>query len=170
MQNSTAEYYIKLLNMTSHPEGGYYKEFYRSQKLIEPGNSVLKGYKGERNLATSIYFLLNGDQISAFHRLKSDELWYFHAGSPVMIYLIDKRGRLTPLKLGLNIEADEMPQVLLPKGVWFAAEVYNKESFSLFGCVVAPGFDFRDFELAEKSRLTEMFPQHETLISRMCVR
>lgn len=167
MNKNSAAYYIKHLNMTSHPEGGYYREVYRSGNVIQADKVLPGGYEGERNLATSICFLLEGYQFSAFHRLKSDELWYFHTGSPVQIYTINEEGELTKYLLGVDVVNGESPQVLLKQGVWFAAENVNPESFSLFGCTVAPGFDFRDFELAEREVLRKRYPQHDGIISRL---
>lgn len=156
--------YIKQLGLTKHPEGGYFKEVYRSGELILPQH-LPNRYKSSRNFSTSIYFLLEGKQYSAFHLLQSDELWHFYDGCPVLIYIIDKKGILELQKLGK--EKDCSFQISIKKNSWFAAELSNKKSFSLFGCTVAPGFDFDDFKLGKRERLNEKFPQHKTLIERL---
>jgi predicted cupin superfamily sugar epimerase len=89
--NNKAKKYIQKLQLKSHPEGGYYKEIYRAGELILPDH-LPKRYKESRAFSTSIYFLLEGNQFSSFHRLKSDELWHFYDGSTLIIYTIDEKG------------------------------------------------------------------------------
>jgi predicted cupin superfamily sugar epimerase len=159
--NQKAKYYIQKLHLNKHPEGGYYREIYRSGEMISI-DAPKKNLK--RNVSTSIYFLLEGLQISKFHRLNSDELWHFYDGSSVKIYVIDERGRLTEIILGKKIENGEVFQTVIKKNNWFAAEVINKRSFALIGCTVSPGFDFSDFELASRDYLLEKYPKHKELI------
>lgn len=164
MIDSKAKAYIKKLGLKKHPEGGYYREVYRSGEKILSGH--LPGrYKSNRNFSTSIYFLLEGKQFSAFHLLQSDELWHFYDGSDVIIYVMDKKGRLSIKKLGKAKGAQF--QIVIEKHSWFAAELKDKKSFSLFGCTVSPGFDFEDFELAEREALCRKFPEHKSLITRL---
>ncbi|WP_144510711.1 cupin domain-containing protein [Bacillus sp. FJAT-22090] len=151
-----ANYYIQHLELEPHPEGGYYKSTFASADSI-----------GERQLYTSIYFLIEVGNISHFHRLKSDELWYFHGGSSLVVSVIDEAGNFTEHKLGLNIENGEIPQVLVPKNSIFGSSVVENGSFSLVGCMVAPGFDFEDFELFTQEELLGKYPQHEQIIRRM---
>ena len=158
-----AKYYIQKLQLEKHPEGGYFKEIYRSGEMFFI-DAPQKNTK--RNVSTSIYFLLEGTQISKFHRLKSDELWHFYDGSAVKVYLIDETGKLTELRLGKKNESGELFQAVIKKNIWFAAEVVNKKSFALIGCTVSPGFDFSDFELAKRNYLTLHFPSHKDLILR----
>lgn len=155
----TADYWIRKLQLQEHPEGGYYSEVYRNSKKI---NFV----SGARNFATSIYFLLKGDQISHFHQLFSDELWYFHAGSEVTVHKLFN-GKYEQNKLGLDNESD--PQIIIKAGTIFAAEVMDKSSFSLMGCMVNPGFDFDDFRLIKKKELINKYPNHEILINRFTI-
>lgn len=162
-----AEYWIKKLDLLPHPEGGYYKETYRSAELISAKNLPSRYHK-DHCFCTAIYFLLNGHQYSAFHRIKSDELWHFHTGSPLRIYSIDKDGMLFEIKLGPHLERGEIFQAHLRQGCWFAAEVIDKEYYSLVSCTVAPGFEFDDFELANATELIAQFPRHKKLISRLC--
>lgn len=163
--NKKTEYWINILNLMKHPEGGYFKEIYRAEELIN-NKSLPERYKGERNFSTSIYFLLDGNDKSHFHKLISDEIWHFYDGTTVLVYIIFPDGRLENKKLGNNFEEGEEFQVVIPKGTWFGAEVKDKNSFSLFGCTVAPGFDFSDFELAERENLISLYPEHKELIEK----
>jgi len=164
MQNS--EYYIKSLGLEKHPEGGWFKEVYRSEEEIA-GEHLPERFSGERHHSTSIYFLLSSDTFSAFHRIKSDELWHFYDGSAVTIYMIDNDGNYSEITLGRNIENGEVLQCAIPHGVWFGAKVSEPDSFCLVGCTVAPGFHFDDFELGEREKLLEMFPQHTKIINEL---
>jgi len=159
-----AKQYIKQLDLKKHPEGGYFKEVYRSGEIILPEH-LPNRYKKFRNFSTSIYFLLEGKQFSSFHRLQSDELWHFYDGSSVIVYIIDKKGNLSVKKLGKGKDCNFQLTILM--GNWFAAEVENKKSFSLFGCTVSPGFEFNDFEPGKRNSLIKDFPQHGTLVKRL---
>lgn len=162
--NEKARYYIDKLELKKHPEGGYYREIYRSAEMfsIDPPKKNLK-----RNVSTSIYFLLDGSQVSKFHRLKSDELWHFYDGSSIKIYVIDESGKLDEITLGRKTEDGEVFQTVIKKNNWFASEVINKKSFALIGCTVSPGFDFSDFELADVEYLLKNFPDHKRLIQKL---
>jgi len=160
--NKSADYYIEKLNLQKHPEGGYFKEIYRSEEIIK-SNALPTYFDGERNISTSIYFLLKSDDFSSFHRIKSDEIWHFYKGSPLTIFLI-LNGEIKKLLLGNNFENGESFQQIVPKNSWFAASVNNPNSFSLIGCTVAPGFDFNDFELATRKELFVSYPSlHEKI-------
>ncbi|WP_442598696.1 cupin domain-containing protein [Neobacillus sp. D3-1R] len=159
MIEKNAQYWITNLGLLPHPEGGYYKSTYAS-------DAVIPGIK-ERKLFTSIYFLLGSNDISHFHRLKSDELWYFHGGSSLTVHVIDESGEYKEMKLGLNFEKGEVPQVLVPKNTIFGSSVHEEDTFSLVGCMVSPGFDFEDFELFDQEELLELYPQHEKIIRKM---
>jgi predicted cupin superfamily sugar epimerase len=126
--HTQARIYIKKLRLKKHPEGGYYREVYRSGEKILPAH-LPKRYKSSRNFSTSIYFLLEGKQFSAFHLLQSDELWHFYDGSDLKIYIINPKGELTIKKLGRSDDAEF--QIAIEKHCWFAAEVDNKKLFSL---------------------------------------
>jgi len=163
--NLEAKKIINQLNLQPHPEGGYFKEVYRADEIIKNSN-LPERYSGDRNFSTSIYFLLEGNQISKFHRLKSDEIWFFHSGSSITIHFIDEFGNYSKQILGSNL-IDEKFQITIHKGNWFAAELNDKSLFSLISCVVSPGFDFSDFELAEKEKLIKQFPQHKEIILKL---
>jgi len=159
-----AKQYIKQLQLKKHPEGGYFREVYRSDELILPEHLPAR-YKSSRNFSTSIYFLLEGKQFSAFHLLQSDELWHFYDGCPVIIYIINQGGELTIKKLGKKKDCEL--QIAIEKQNWFAAEIEDKKSFAIFGCTVSPGFDFKDFQLGSRNQLIERFPQHKQLIHKL---
>jgi len=159
-----AKQYIKQLQLKKHPEGGYFKEVYRSVELILPEH-LPKRYKSTRNFSTSIYFLLEGKQFTSFHILKSDELWHFYDGSAVLLYNINQKGEISVKKLGRDQDCEL--QLTIEKENWFAAEIEDKKSFALFGCTVSPGFEFDDFELGNSDDLIKKFPQHSALIKRL---
>ena len=161
--NAKAKYYIDKLKLIPHPEGGYYKEIYRSGEFISI-EGLPKRYKSKRVFSTSIYFLLEGKQISRFHRLKSDEVWHFYDGNPVVLYILNNN--IEKIILGKNIVDGNTFQYTIRKNNWFAAEVIKKDSFALLGCSVSPGFDFNDFELAEKKYLQKKYPDYEEVINR----
>jgi len=159
-----AEDWINILQMFPHPEGGFYKETYRSNENISQ-DKLPKRYDGQRPFGTSIYFLLTAKDCSHFHRLRSDEIWHYHQGGVVKIHMITSSGELITQVLGTAIELGQQLQVVIPRGTWFAAEVVEGE-FILVGCTVAPGFAFEDFELADRHWLSSAYPQHQTLIER----
>lgn len=161
-----SKYYISKLQMNPHPEGGYYKEIYRSGEIYQA--EFLPGeFKSNRNLSTSIYFLLDGNQVSTFHRLKSDEIWHYYDGCGVKIHIIEEDGILSEIFLGNNLDNGEMFQVIIKSNNWFAAELVERNSFSLIGCTVSPGFDFEDFELGDRNKLLKQFPQHKEIIKKL---
>lgn len=146
-----AKKYIEKLNLEPHPEGGYFKQVY--------GNG-----NGETKAISTIYYMLTDANFSAFHRLHGmTEIWYFHAGEPLNIYVIDKQGELTVHHLYANGEM----QVVIEPEQWFAAEIPTRKGFCLVGCAVAPAFTFNNFELANRQQLTADYPQHADLISRL---
>jgi uncharacterized protein len=159
------EYWIKRLQLEPHPEGGHFRQTYRGD-LVLPKN-CLPGFSGARAVSTAIYFLLEGDNFSAFHRLRSDEMWHFYAGESLVVHAIAEEGTYSKILVGANIEAGEEFQAVVKAGCWFAAEVRDKKSWALVGCTVSPGFDFADFELAKREELVRLYPQHRALIERL---
>ncbi|HVZ26345.1 MAG TPA: cupin domain-containing protein [Sediminibacterium sp.] len=157
--------WIRQYQLLPHPEGGYYRETYRAKLTVE-ANALPPGFDGKRQLSTAIYFLLEAGNFSAFHRIKSDECWHFYAGDPLYVHVLDTAGQYCLLKLGRV--GEEQFQAIVPAGCWFAAEMAPGGKYALVGCTVSPGFDFADFELASASALSEMFPQHQQLIGRLC--
>jgi uncharacterized protein len=162
-----AEYFIEKLGMHQHPEGGWFKETYRSNETIS-SKHLPHRFGGDRSFCTGIYFLLKGNEFSSFHRIKSDEMWHFYYGGPLNVYVITESGESEIIHLGNNVEAGEVFQAVVKAGCWFASHPVDENSFSLVGCTVAPGFDFADFELAKGEELIKQFPQHATLIKRFC--
>ncbi len=159
-----ARHWITHLGLSPHPEGGHYREIYRSNECI-PRSALPERYDGNREYATSIYYLLESGETSRIHRLKSDEILVFHDGSPMEVVMIDGDGVLSRLLLGVRFERGEVPQAVIPAGVWFGARVVEERSFSLIGCVVAPGFVYTDFEMPGKEELMELFPEHGEIIA-----
>lgn len=168
MIEKNADYYIEKLGLTSHIEGGAFKETYRSDLKIAH-KYLPPAFKGKRNVSTAIYFLLKEGQFSAMHRIASDELWHFYAGSTLNIYELDAQGQLHIHKLGSDLEAGESFQIVIKAGSWFGSRCEVPGSFSLVACTVAPGFDFEDFELADKNTFINQFPEHKDIWEQMCL-
>lgn len=160
------EYWINRLELKKHPEGGYFSEIYRSNTSVSPRN-LNWDCEEERASATSIYFLLISGEVSKLHRLKSDEIWYYHAGSSLTITVITPQGSLSRHILGLNLDEKEQPQVIIPAGSIFGASVNESGSYSLVSCMVTPGFDFRDFELLSKEQLIKEYPEYQKIIEEL---
>ncbi len=152
---------MQKLGLQKHPEGGYYRETYRSAELI-PHQGLPTRFGGARALSTAIYFLLPSNEISALHRIKSDEVWHFYTGSQLTIHVINEKGAYTQIKLG-----DDCFQAVVRAGWWFGATVDEPQSYALVGCTVAPGFDFADFEMAKRADLLAHYPRHHSIIERL---
>ena len=158
----TAQYFIEKLALQPHPEGGFYKETYRANEEIENVNG------NKRNLSTAIYFLLEKENKSHFHKIKSDELWFHHYGATLEILYI-KNNEIETILLGNDIENGEVLQATIPANTWFASRMKNYENFGLVSCTVSPGFDFEDFEMAKKEELVTLYPELKALIEEMCL-
>ncbi|MGB3616588.1 MAG: cupin domain-containing protein [Catalinimonas sp.] len=162
-----AHAWIDHLELQPHPEGGYFRETYRSAEEL-PAAALPGRYGGARAFATSIYFMLYHPQVSHLHRIRSDEAWYFHTGDPLRLHVIAPDGTYTRTHLGPDPTQGHVFQTVVPRGHWFGAEVLNDAAgYTLLGCTVAPGFDFADFELAERWALLDTYPQHTALIERL---
>ncbi len=159
----TAAELIRNLKLQPHPEGGWFSETYRSAESIAAPHLPAR-YGAPRAFSTAIYFLLEAGQFSAFHRLRSDELWFHHAGGTLDTWRITPDGALHTAQLG---PAAAHWQILFPQGDWFAARPTPGTDFALVGCTVAPGFDFADFELAQRDALTAQFPTHREIIHHL---
>jgi predicted cupin superfamily sugar epimerase len=158
---------IRRFGLQPHPEGGYFRETYRSAaRVTREGAS--EGAADTRSASTAIYFLLCDGAHSAWHRIRSDELWHFYAGDPVDIHVLDAQGRLTTHRLGNALaHADAVFQAVVKAGDWFAAECASPEGVALVGCTVAPGFEFSEFEIADVNALAAAHPAHRDLIARL---
>ncbi|MBX2931042.1 MAG: cupin domain-containing protein [Chitinophagaceae bacterium] len=163
----TAKTIIEKYQLLPHPEGGFYKETYRSAEFIQK-NALPERFSGDRHFSTAIYFLLEQGNFSAFHKIKSDECWHFYTGQSLLVYIITPTGALQIIRLGSNVEQGEVFQYVVPANCWFASEPAPETDFSFVGCTVAPGFDFTDFELANATTLALQYPQHESIIKRLC--
>ena len=163
----TAAGLIQRLQLEPHPEGGFYKETYRSKGVIS-SSCLPHDIGGDRHYATAIYFLLQQGDYSAFHRIKSDECWHFYEGETLLVHVINPEGKYDRIKLGRRIDEGEVFQYVVPAGAWFASEPAPGSLFALVGCTVSPGFDFADFEMAQTQNLTREFPQYRMLIERLC--
>lgn len=160
------EFLVKKLNLEPHPEGGYYKEQYRSTNFL-PKNALPNGFLGDRTIATAIYFLIEKNNFSTLHKIKSDEIWHYYYGDALEVIEIDENGVLTITAIGNNLLEGETFQYTVKANTWFGSRVKGGGNFSLVGCTVAPGFDFNDFELATKEALIMQFPQHQKIINEL---
>lgn len=159
-----SEKIIQKLQLEPHPEGGYFKETYRSTGKISQVD-LGTNYEGTRNHSTCIYFLLKADKFSAFHKINQDEIWHFYQGSPVIIHMISMDGKYWNVEVGCDFDQEQLPQYVVPGNTYFAAEVIKPNEYTLVGCTVSPGFDFKDFELPNRHELVTMFPQHEKVVT-----
>jgi len=155
--NTAIQQIIDNLHLEAHPEGGFFIETYRSTELIA---------HPERNLMTSIYFLLTSENVSKFHQIKSDEMWYFHSGSPLIVHMLNDKGH-TELIIGNDLSKGQRPYGMVPKDTIFGSCVLEENSYSLVSCAVAPGFDFRDFKLFTKAELMQDYAAFENIIDKL---
>jgi predicted cupin superfamily sugar epimerase len=158
---------IALLGLAPHPERGYFVETYRSPLAVGGAGGPLP-HGAPRSASTAIYFLVTRAQPKTFlHRLRSDELFHLYEGGPLDVLLLRDGAAGEIARLGRDVAAGERPQVVIPAGTWFAVELAPETTHCLFGCTVAPGFDFADFELAAGPELAARFPAHAARIARM---
>lgn len=163
----TAEELKKLLDLIPLPvEGGYFAETYRSSESV-PQAALPSRYGGDRSLGTAIYFLLTLDTFSALHRLKSDEVYHFYLGDPVMMLLLHPNGGSEVVTLGQDIEAGQRVQIVVSRGIWQGSFLQPGGSFALMGTTMAPGFAPADFELGDRSALISAYPDRQSLIERL---
>jgi len=153
--NDAAKALIARHGLQPHPEGGFYRETYRSSLMVDTPT-------GERSAGTAILYLLCGQGVSHFHRIDADEIWHFHAGGPLNIHSLLPDGTAK-----LDTLSAENPQVVIPAGIWFGAELAVVDSYALAGCTVSPAFDFAGFEMASKGELLADWPQAEAQINRL---
>jgi uncharacterized protein len=159
-------YWIEKLELEAHPEGGYYRQTYRADLILRK-EALPPQFTGARSISTAIYSLLDNGNFSAFHRLRSDELWHFYLGGSLAVHVIDEGGHYSEIQLGSDLESGETLQAVVKAGCWFASRVKNQNSFALVGCAVSPGFDFDDFELAKREELAARYPQHRKIIEQL---
>ncbi|TDD57109.1 cupin domain-containing protein [Kribbella antibiotica] len=131
----------ELLDLAAHPEGGWFRETWRSPVSFQP-----EGYDGERASATAIYFLLAPGEESVWHRVRSAEIWLWHSGGPLTLQYGDSPEQAETFVLGPDVAAGQQPQVVIPAGAWQAARPAGDQEV-LVSCIVSPGFDFADFTM-----------------------
>src|SRR6204780_3241216 len=166
MGEKDAGYWIEKLQLEAHPEGRYFRQTYKADVMV--AKEVLPaGFAGDRAVSTAIYFLLERENFSAFHRLRSDELWHFYAGDPLVVHVIEPEGKYSRILLGRDLEAGQVLQAVVRAGCWFASHVADWKSFAVVGCTVAPGFEFQDFEMGKREDLDGEYPQLRELIERL---
>jgi uncharacterized protein len=163
-----ADFWIAHLDLAFHPEGGYFKESFRSSHNLGEGQ-LGAHYPSDRVASTAIYFLVTADRPSRFHRLKTDEIWHFYAGDPLEICCLglDAAGCLEVLLLGADIAGGCRLQICVPAGTWFGARVQAGGDFALCGCTMAPGFDFEDFEMGAAAELLASFPAGAAIVQAL---
>ena len=163
--DKNAKFWLKKLKLQKHPEGGYFTNTYVSGKKIN-----LPEYDGFRSTCTAIYYMLTGNQFASFHTIKSDEIWHFYSGSSLTLHMIYSNGKMEQILVGPNYDKGERFQGIIKSGCWFAATVNDKKSYSLVGCTVSPGFDYRDWKLGDRKKLLKQYPQYEKLIKKYTMR
>ncbi|MEO0529271.1 MAG: cupin domain-containing protein [Planctomycetota bacterium] len=171
----SADELISLLGLEPLPEeGGFYRETFRSARQL-PEGSMGTEYAGSRNALTAIYFLVTPASPSAWHVLPSDEVFLWHAGSPVEMLRLPPNGPANPITLGVDLAAGQRPQSVVPGNVWQGCRLADgaDPGWALLSCLVAPGFDFADFRVAtpaEVAELTQRFPDLADEIARLAPR
>jgi predicted cupin superfamily sugar epimerase len=160
----TDEDIIRKLNLKPLPdEGGYYSETYRSRDSVNRA-ALPKRYEGDKSFGTAIYYLLTPDTKSALHRLPTDEIYHFYLGDPVRMFLLHPDGRGENITLGQDIQSGHHVQFVVPRGVWQGSYLIEGGKFALMGTTMAPGFNFSDFEPADRNKLTLKYPDFKLLI------
>lgn len=163
---NTAQFWIESLQLSQHPEGGWFREVYRADESGREEH-LPRRFSGDRSFSTAIYFLLSGDDFSTFHRIQQDELWHFYAGDPLTIHVIDLAGEYSTKVVGRDIHAGQELIVVVKAGCLFGAALENEGSFALVGCTVAPGFDFADLEMPSREALLRQHPRHRQVIEKL---
>lgn len=163
--NSEIDQLIRQYDLIPHPEGGFFRETYRSDLVLADLNAP---FHGSRSASTAIFYLLTAGTYSAFHKIKSDEVWHFYAGGPLCIVSLDPQtGKVRETWLGQSITTDQKNsaplhyQYVVPAGHWFGAIPGPDTSYAFVGCTVAPGFDFADFMLADPAEFLKTYPEAE---------
>jgi hypothetical protein len=155
---------LKLTPLTI--EGGYFRETYRATLTIS-ATALPKIYAGDRNASTCIYYLLTPDTFSAIHRVKSDEIFHFYAGDAVEMLELCPNGEARIVTIHNDLAAGHEPQHVVPAGVWQGCRLIPGGNWALMGCTVAPGFNYADFELADRDALSNQYPEHSELIAAL---
>lgn len=163
----TAEELIALLDLKPLPrEGGYYRETYRSADRL-PASALPARYGVEKSAGTAIFYVLTPKTFSAMHRLPTDEVYHFYLGNPVEMLQLRPDGGGQVVTLGQDLRAGQLPQTVVPGGVWHGSRLQSGNGYALLGTTMAPGFDFADYEAGERARLADQYPEFTALICRL---
>lgn len=165
--NTVTEKLKRHYHLQPHPEGGWYAQTYKSSEWI-PAEALPERFNGDRSFSSAIYFLLEQNEYSAFHRIKSDECWHFYSGDPLEIFTLLPGGRIDKVILGNDFIKGHVFQYIVPANCWFASRPAAASKYCFVGCTVAPGFDFADFEMANAEKLVNEFPEYDELIRELC--
>ena len=160
------KFLTEALDLRKHPEGGYFKEVYRSKDII-PKSALSPTFSGDRNCGTSIYFLLTSASFSSFHKIRQDETWHFYEGSSIALHVISPEEAHSMVKVGSQLNAGDKYQFTVPAEHWFAAKIIEEDSYALVGCTVSPVFDFDDFTLGNRQELVSLYPEHSAIIESL---
>ncbi len=166
MQKITSDELISHFKMEKHPEGGYYKESFKSNGTL-PQSALPSQIKGDRLWSSAIYFLLCNQEKSKLHKIAFDEVWHFYLGDPIVVVEIEPDGNVKETILGPDFIAGQKLQHVVPGGRWFGSYLPEGSQFAFVGCTVAPGFDFRDFEMGDKHTLLELYPDAKQIIEKL---
>jgi len=151
---------VKTLNMATHPEGGWFVEVYTAPKTYQ-------SKVGIRPLAGSIYFLLNEKEVSHFHQMDCEEVWYYHEGCGIRLYLLEEDGTVKQVLLGQDLAHGQRPMVIIPAEKIFAAENIDQSRYTLISCMTTPKFKYQGWRLVGQTELLKHFPQQQELIKRL---
>jgi predicted cupin superfamily sugar epimerase len=163
----TADELISFLKLEPHPkEGGHFRETYRASELIEV-SALPARYGSARAHSTAIYYLLTQGTFSALHRLDSDEIFHFYLGDPVEMLQLMADGSGQTIVLGPDLLKGQHVQVNVPRGVWQGSRLVPGGRFALLGCTVAPGFDYADYEGANRQEMLSKYPTFANLVTKL---
>jgi hypothetical protein len=162
----TADDVIRLLDLQPHPvEGGFFRETYRAVAALP-----FPGYPAPRAVSTAIYYLLKPGHVSELHVLPGEEVFHFYLGAPVRMLQLWPDGTGREVVLGPDLAAGQVPQLVVPGGVWQGTRLVGLDGFALLGCTVAPGFDYADYRSATRAELTAKWPAFAAEIARLTPR
>ena len=165
----TADDVIRLLQLQPHPvEGGFFRETYRARGTLPA--TVLPAHGGARSVSTAIYYLLKPGHVSELHVLPGDEVFHFYLGAPVRMLQLWPDGTGREVVLGSDLAAGQVPQLVVPAGVWQGTRLVGDSGFALLGCTVAPGFDYADYRSATRMELVAKWPAFAEEIGRLTPR
>lgn len=158
---------IDKMNLIQHPEGGYYRRNWQSLFLGDIKDSNEKVIFPQRKIGSSIIYLLPSVEVATWHRVNCDEMWHFYSGSPLKLTLMSKTKGLESFTLGPDVLNGQNVQIIVPRLTWFCGEVLSSDSYTLCGCTLWPSFSYTDFEIAERSKLLDEYPEFSDAINRI---